>query len=251
MIALIAVLASLAIQAAPAPGCAKPEVPAHVVNAVQVDTPLAAMQNNITGAVIVTVMLDADSHVTSAVVTQSANAVLNKAALLAAKESRYAAAIHDCVSVAGPYLFVVEFQGGQVPVLDPAGVLRGDWKCGTMIQGARSEFVDRHYEVRPNGRQIVMTSGTMTEIFTRNDSRRWERKTDAGVQQQVGTEWRGNWAFMSLNDNIRHTTDFQSAGTLTQRDTYTSTNSTAAPESHILTCMRPGAYEQMMNRAAK
>jgi TonB family protein len=92
--------------------CAVRDVPATVVNAVEPDTPPAAVQRGITGKVDVLVSLDAEGHVTAAAIEQSPSVVLNAGSLVAARLSRYQPALHDCKPVPSEYTFTVEYSAG-------------------------------------------------------------------------------------------------------------------------------------------
>ncbi|MFN2459354.1 MAG: energy transducer TonB [Candidatus Velthaea sp.] len=92
------------------PTCAQPNVAPHVVNAVQPDTPPIAQQQGITGEVSVLVTLDSNSKLSGAPsIQKSPSAVLNGAALRAARDSTYQTEIANCVPKAATYVFVVEF----------------------------------------------------------------------------------------------------------------------------------------------
>ncbi len=92
------------------PPCANPQVAARTVNAVAPDTPDIARQQGITGNVEVKVDLNEKSQVTGVSIYKTANHLLDKAALDAAKGSRFQTAIENCQPIASSYRFVVEFQ---------------------------------------------------------------------------------------------------------------------------------------------
>ncbi len=113
-----------AVAGAQAP-CARPNVPATVVRAVTPDVPAMAQQQGISGTVVVLVGLDENSRVTMAAIQSSPSAVLNAAALLAARTSTYQTEIRDCHPVASRYVFSVRFdnEGAAVaPSLPPLGI---------------------------------------------------------------------------------------------------------------------------------
>lgn len=89
--------------------CARPNVPASILRMVTPDMPAIAQQQGISGHVDVQVSLDADSHVTSAQIRSSPSAVLNSAALAAARASTYQTEIRDCRPIAGYYVVSVDF----------------------------------------------------------------------------------------------------------------------------------------------
>ena len=83
--------------------------PAFVIRAVEPDTPVAAMQQRLTGTVHVLVSIDADAHVTGATILDSPSALFNSSALTAARESTYHTAVHDCKPIASQYVFAVDY----------------------------------------------------------------------------------------------------------------------------------------------
>ena len=91
------------------PTCARPNVPARVLRAIEPDTPALAAQQGIHGTVQVIVSLDADSHVAGARIMSSPSAVLNQAAMNAARQSTFQAQIRGCQPIAADYIFSVEF----------------------------------------------------------------------------------------------------------------------------------------------
>jgi TonB family protein len=100
--------------ATPAPtatplACARPNVPATTIHASEPDMPAMAQQQGITGTVQVVVSLDTTSHVTNAKVQSSPSALLNNAALQAARNSTFQTEIRNCKPIAADYIFSVEF----------------------------------------------------------------------------------------------------------------------------------------------
>ncbi len=89
--------------------CARPNVPATTIRAVEPDTPAIAQQQNISGTVQVIVSLDANSNVTGTKIQSSPSAILNSAALSAARQSRFQTEIRDCKPIAADYIFSVDF----------------------------------------------------------------------------------------------------------------------------------------------
>jgi protein TonB len=89
--------------------CARPNVPAQTVRAVEPDTPPMAQQQGVSGQVQVVVSLDEASHILSATVRSSPSALLNQAALSAAKGSTFQTEVRDCKPIAASYLFTVDF----------------------------------------------------------------------------------------------------------------------------------------------
>lgn len=89
--------------------CAVPSAPAVATNVVQAQMPDAAAGMTATAKVQVT--LGASGAVEDAKIYASAgNMLLDRAAIRAARQSTYRAAIVDCVPTGGTYLFTVDFQ---------------------------------------------------------------------------------------------------------------------------------------------
>jgi TonB family protein len=89
--------------------CARPNVAATTIRAVEPDTPAMAQQQGISGTVQVIVSLDEQSHILSTSIGSSPSAVLNQAALSAARQSTFQTEIRDCKPIAAKYLFSVDF----------------------------------------------------------------------------------------------------------------------------------------------
>ena len=89
--------------------CARPQVPATTVHALEPDTPAMAAQQGISGTVGVVVSLDAQSRIVATRVQSSPSALLNGAALAAARGSQFRTEVKNCEPVAADYLFSVEF----------------------------------------------------------------------------------------------------------------------------------------------
>lgn len=85
---------------ADAPACARPNVPATTIHAVEPVVPGIAQRSNVGGQVRVVVSLDAGSHVVGARIATSTNALLDGAALDAARASVFQTEIRDCGPVA-------------------------------------------------------------------------------------------------------------------------------------------------------
>ncbi|HEY0382161.1 MAG TPA: energy transducer TonB [Candidatus Elarobacter sp.] len=89
--------------------CARPNVAATTIRPVEPDTPPMAQQQGISGTVQVVVSLNADSRVVGTRVQTSPSAILNNAALTAARQSQFQTEIRDCKPIAADYIFSVEF----------------------------------------------------------------------------------------------------------------------------------------------
>lgn len=93
----------------PKPACSAPDVPAKAIDAIAPETPPDSPEA--TAIAKVKVDLDASGAVTNAAIFESTGyAQLDRAAIEAARESRYAPEEKDCKNVAGSYLFDVYFQ---------------------------------------------------------------------------------------------------------------------------------------------
>ncbi|MDB5071562.1 MAG: Gram-negative bacterial TonB protein C-terminal, partial [Candidatus Eremiobacteraeota bacterium] len=77
--------------------CTLPDRAPQILNQVQPDVPAMAQQQGITGDVVVRVTVDASGAVTSATIASSPSAILNQAALSAARASTYQAGLQNCV----------------------------------------------------------------------------------------------------------------------------------------------------------
>lgn len=89
--------------------CARPDVPATTVRALEPDTPPLAQQQGISGTVNVVVSLDARSRVVATRIQSSPSAVLNASALAAARGSQFKTEVKNCEPVAADYVFSVDF----------------------------------------------------------------------------------------------------------------------------------------------
>jgi TonB family protein len=89
--------------------CARPHVPARVVQTVEPQTPDVAQQQGIQGTVNVEVSLDEQSRVVAMSVISSPSAVLNPAALAAARATVFQTEIRNCKPVAEKFVFAVSF----------------------------------------------------------------------------------------------------------------------------------------------
>jgi TonB family protein len=93
----------------PPAACDHPFEGARVIHAAEPDTPPMAQQQGIKGTVAVAVALDASGNVVSAAIQRSPSAVLNNAAIEAARRSTYGAAVVACKAVPSAYEFVLGF----------------------------------------------------------------------------------------------------------------------------------------------
>lgn len=93
----------------PKPACSAPDVPARTLVTQQAIAPEDAA--GYTGTAKVRVDLDASGNVVGAgIYTSTGSMQLDRAAVQAARASRYAPEQRDCKNVPGSYLFVVDFE---------------------------------------------------------------------------------------------------------------------------------------------
>ena len=97
-------------QPTPTPlSCARPDVPATTIRAPAPEMPPLALQQGIAGTVVVIVSLDAQSRIVATRIGSSPSAVLNAAALAAARGSQFKTEVKNCVPRGADYTFSVEF----------------------------------------------------------------------------------------------------------------------------------------------
>jgi TonB family protein len=84
--------------------------PPGIAYAQPADLPPIAAEQHVTGTTAVLVNIDARGRlIDSAVLASSGNSWIDRAALHAARGSRYTAEVRDCAPVGGVYAFVVDF----------------------------------------------------------------------------------------------------------------------------------------------
>jgi len=115
VLAVTLLLAGMTVSRAGAQGCEHPNVPAKVLRASMPYVPPMAAQQGISGMVRVQVSLDADSHVVGVKIYSSPSALLNNAALWAARRSAFQTAVVNCKPIATNVLFTVEFDSSDRP----------------------------------------------------------------------------------------------------------------------------------------
>lgn len=89
--------------------CARPNVPATTIHAVEPDTPQTAQEQGLSGDVAVIVSLDAQSRVVGARIQSSPSSLLNSAALIAAYASTFQTEIQNCKPITADYIYTVQF----------------------------------------------------------------------------------------------------------------------------------------------
>jgi TonB family protein len=91
--------------------CDRPDVAARTIAVAGAEMPDIARERNVTGTVDVRVDLSETGAVRGVSIANTPDAVLDEAALDAARHSTYAPEIVDCKAQSGSYLFRVEFDG--------------------------------------------------------------------------------------------------------------------------------------------
>jgi TonB family protein len=91
--------------------CDRPDVAARTIAVADPEMPDIARERNVTGTVEVRVDLSETGAVRAVSIANTPDAVLDDAALEAARHSTYAPEIVDCKAQSGSYLFRVEFDG--------------------------------------------------------------------------------------------------------------------------------------------
>jgi hypothetical protein len=112
------------IRGADAETCDIPNAEARVLRAEQPETPPIARQQGIAGEVTVLVSLDEQSKIVGTRVFKTPSALLNNAALQAARASIYQTAVVNCYTVPTEYKFIIEFDSDapQRPYYNPQPV---------------------------------------------------------------------------------------------------------------------------------
>lgn len=97
--------------ATPKPACSVPNVPATTINVVSPAVP-EQLGSDVDAQAQVRVTLQPSGAVDAVEIYRSAgNALLDREALRAARQSTYRAEVRDCVPIRGDYLFTVDFKG--------------------------------------------------------------------------------------------------------------------------------------------
>jgi TonB family protein len=133
LIFAFAFLQPIAVRAQPAPDgtpCSVPDRPPGLVHGVAAVTPPIAIAQHISGEVVVVVTLDENSNVVAAAIAKSPSALLNTAALLAARSSTFQVPVRNCKPMPGKFRFLVEFTDRTTekpPAM--AAFYTGTWSC--------------------------------------------------------------------------------------------------------------------------
>jgi len=106
--------AGIAQEATPRPAatatmCARPNVSATTIYHSVAVTPTMAEQQGIVGTVQVIVSLDRESNVVGTRIMTSPSAILNRAALAAARASTFQTEVRDCSPLAADFMYTVDF----------------------------------------------------------------------------------------------------------------------------------------------
>ncbi len=97
-------------QGVDAPACSVPNVQASTAYAAIADRPDIANQYHLSGKTLVQVDIDAAGNLIGAEVAKSSGyGVLDRAALDAARASKFSPAVQNCTATPGSYLFEVDF----------------------------------------------------------------------------------------------------------------------------------------------
>jgi TonB family protein len=118
--------------------CARPNVAASIIKAVQPDIPAIGAQQGIYGTVQVVVSLNADSQVTGTRIQSSPSTVLNRAALAAARQTTFQTEIRDCRPIAADYIFSVAFR----PQATFSTTSSGEWLVTVVGRGSVTRAPD-------------------------------------------------------------------------------------------------------------
>jgi len=119
------------------PSCVNPNVPAHVILGAVPSVPPEARAQGLSGNVDVQVSLNEQSLITELKVISSASSYFMNTALAAARASKFAAEIKNCVPVASTYDFVVTLNPVHSVPPQISTYFIGTWNC-TFSNGGQS-----------------------------------------------------------------------------------------------------------------
>jgi TonB family protein len=122
--------------------CAVPDRPPAVVRAAQPDFPAIAQQQGIFGTVQVAVTVAPDGSVTEVRIVRSPSAILNAAAVHAARVSTYQPQLRDCAPVTGDYLLTVRFAAPSSNI-STRTLARGEMAAAVSTQATVFRYPDR------------------------------------------------------------------------------------------------------------
>jgi TonB family protein len=196
MLSTLTVLALCAATTSPAPAaapaaaarCAHPNAGARTLHAVAPEVPRQVVHFGVGGRVVVLVSLAADGHVLGTRVAGASSRFLESTALAAARASRFAPAVRNCVPVGGPYTFVVDYSPpAQLPEphADPLTYFPGAWHCTTASGTART------LTFAPKASGLTETDGSSTTSLTPDQYHIWRIRRNGRV---IG------WAFPWIDD---------------------------------------------------
>jgi TonB family protein len=141
----------------PAASCDRRFVDARTLKAARPIPPPLAVAHHIGGEVVVQITLDENSKIVAASIVRSPSALLNQAAVEAARGSTFATRIQNCVPVGGTYNFIVEFDDPNLahpmPPVTMVTYFSGAWNCAT-ADGSPSF---RLFGINPSQRSLIET----------------------------------------------------------------------------------------------
>jgi len=177
-----------ATRAAAVSPCAHPNVGARTLHAAVPEIPRQVVHFGVGGRVVVTVFLAADGHVRAARVAGASSRFLEPSALAAARASKFAPAVRNCVRVGGTYTYVVDYSPPtQLPEqhADPLTYFLGTWRCTTASGTART------LTFTPNAAGLTENDGSATTSLTPDQYHVWRIRRNGRL---IG------WAFPWVDD---------------------------------------------------
>jgi TonB family protein len=168
--------------------CAHPNVGARTLHAVAPEVPPQVIHFGVGGRVVVIVSLAADGHILAARAAGASSRFLEPSALAAARASKFAPAVRNCVQVGGTYTFVVDYSPPtQLPEqhADPLTYFLGAWHCTTASGNART------LTFTPNAAGLSENDGSTTTTLTRDQYHVWRIRRNGRL---IG------WAFPWVDD---------------------------------------------------
>jgi TonB family protein len=227
MLSTLTVLALCAATTSPAPAatpaaapstaarCAHPNVGARTLRAVAPEVPRQVVHFGVGGRVVVLVSLAADGHIAGARAVAASSRFLESTALAAARASRFAPAVRNCVPVRGAYTFVVDYSPpAQLPEqhADPLTYFPGAWHCTTASGTART------LTFAPKAPGLTETDGSATTSLTPDQYHIWRIRRNgriiAWAFPWVDDIW--TWSASGTDtDLVRYETDDDTTFTMT------------------------------------
>ncbi len=157
---------------------------------VTAQTPIVGTEYGIGGHVVVEVGLDSTGSIVSTRAAGWSSKVFVPAALSIARQSTFAATVHNCASVRGTFDFNVDFPvPSHLPALrvDPVAYLPGTWRCGVGFEQSRTLVFAR------DGDGLDLSDGATTTSAIPDRYRMWRIRRDgalvAWAYPWVDDEW--------------------------------------------------------------